>query len=321
MEIDSDRQRLISASAYNLTALAHELRLPRLNASVNPAEQWNALRQLAGTFCKAYPDAKMDVLHTNNNLSSVIFYQAGVQSTPHLRGSLQVRINETQHLFQRLEYAELGGVESGGRHVCVALLVELGTAVTSASDFSACCRPYPGLQANGDGYFYRQSNAVILVCVVDGLGHGEHAEIARQVAIHTLKESTNTRISDIFAQVHTALRKTRGAAMTLACVDLEAGVVEYGGVGNVELRLAPESSHFIPKAGVLGMGVFPRPVVARSEWQSDSMLVLYSDGISGRWSLADLRAVSQSSRMACHLLLRGYAKEKDDATVLVMRGG
>lgn len=322
MEISSNSQRLISFPAGNLNALRYQLD-NQFSSSVSNgiSVQKQHLLQLAEGFNATYPNAMLDVTYKDSTLESVIFYQVGGTSIPQMYSPLLARIRDAGELFQRLEFSELSGNQKihDGENYAV-LLAEFSDPEWYSSDISACSRPYPGLTANGDGFIYCQNGSRVLAGVVDGLGHGEAAEEAQRLALDTLQANSGAPLRELFSSVHRALRSTRGAAMTLAIVDSQAGCVECAGVGNVELRMTHRQANYLPTAGVLGMGTFKAPVERRSPWSNDSVLVMYSDGISGRWSMGELAQSSSSSRLMCHMLLRRYAKQNDDATVLVIRG-
>jgi hypothetical protein len=56
------------------------------------------------------------------------------------------------------------------------------------------------------------------------------------------------------------------------------------------------------------------------QWTRHSVIVMHSDGISGRWQLAGYSGlVGRRSSMIAAVLFRDWRKKTDDATVLVAR--
>ncbi len=328
MEIDSIQQQHTAYPTINLNAINHQLesvvnyQKPQLNLSVLLAEFF----ELTQDFLDIFPDAKLDMIRSTDS-TCFIFYQFHQQS--HHQHcpleELKQRVVAMASHWQILEIISLP-LNQINNAICnqhiTTMVAEISTQamLPSPSLVTAFTRPYPGLSANGDGFYYYHTNNEILACVIDGLGHGEPAEEAQRIALATVKQHRQEALNVILAHSHTALRKTRGVAMTLARISFDDNRITHAGIGNVELRLQPRQNHFIPKAGVLGMGQQPNIQVTHSPWNSDSLMVIYSDGVSGKYSLLPLQQHSLSSRFLSHFLVRGFERDNDDATVLIVRG-
>jgi hypothetical protein len=125
----------------------------------------------------------------------------------------------------------------------------------------------------------------------------------------------------MIAEMHVALHRSRGAALSLAVLDRSARTVRFCGVGNVDGRVATadENKHLVPQNGIVGHSM-PSARSADTPWPSNARLVLHSDGISSRW-----RADRYPGLLARHpallagVLFRDFARARDDATVLVLR--
>ncbi len=173
--------------------------------------------------------------------------------------------------------------------------------------------PKVGERANGDRPLFRVDEVQrALLAVIDGLGHGPDAAQAAKAATDYLESvRLDIALADLMRRLHDVLSGTRGAAGTV-CI-LRAGVLEACAVGNVELR----SDFRIPlvaSAGVLGVRVakFRTCEVAI---KGRSRFVLFSDGISSRTPLSDVRGLSPEA--ACQTIMRSYRRKEDDATILV----
>lgn len=179
---------------------------------------------------------------------------------------------------------------------------------------SHASRPKVGEVANGDAVLARHEGDRHLVAVVDGLGHGRGAEEASQRARQHLETvALDAGLREIMQSLHHALRSTRGAA-AMVCL-LRDGILEGCGVGNVELRVVGSALPVVLSPGILGstvrqFRVFGGPLGVRSR------MVLFSDGISARFSLDALRLVARED--ACHQIITKHGHAHDDATVMVV---
>jgi anti-sigma regulatory factor (Ser/Thr protein kinase) len=187
--------------------------------------------------------------------------------------------------------------------------------------YGAVTLPIPGEQVNGDGWSVRRAGNCVLFMVVDGLGHGPHAAEAAREA-----ESIVARISDftpasILQETHDALRKTRGAAMSVSVLDLDKQLLHFAGMGNVAAYIvSPSSSRTMPSHnGTLGHQVH-RIQQFTYPWNPDSILVMHSDGLNTRWNLNDYPGIwTKQPALIAGLLYRDAVRGRDDVTVLVAK--
>jgi len=187
--------------------------------------------------------------------------------------------------------------------------------------YSVNSRPCPGSPDNGDGYFVAEDPDGLLLAVVDGLGHSHEAAKASGKAVEYLSLNRKKDLAPLLAGLHGALRNTRGAAVTLVRVCLAGRKLLHAGVGNVETRIYPRSkSCLLPKPGIIGVGKLPGIKVSTIPWTGDSTLVIYTDGISGRWDLRETPELLQEHvTYLCHSIFHDYARPHDDATIVVAR--
>src|SRR5262249_10717237 len=85
---------------------------------------------------------------------------------------------------------------------------------------------------------------------------------------------------------HDALRSTRGAAVAVAHIDCESGVITFAGVGNIMGTVLADTGrrNMVSHNGTLGHAArtfsdFTYP------WTSTPLVVLNSDGLATLWSL------------------------------------
>ncbi|HEV7731979.1 MAG TPA: ATP-binding protein [Candidatus Binatia bacterium] len=185
----------------------------------------------------------------------------------------------------------------------------------------AVCTPYPGETACGDGWAMAPRTHGCLVAVVDGVGHGPIAADAATGALAILTARPAATPRDLLDDVHRALRGTRGAAMSVAELDLDAGVVRFAGIGNVAGAIVGPGRHraMVSHHGTLGHQV--RVVQEFSyPWGADDLLLLSSDGLQTRWSIDRYPGLAlRHPSVIAALLHRDFRRDRDDATVVVVR--
>lgn len=82
-------------------------------------------------------------------------------------------------------------------------------------------RPLAGMPVNGDAAWTWSRGPRLQVAVMDGLGHGHDAAAASREACRCLDARGGQGLAVLLRSLHEALRRTRGAALSLADADLE----------------------------------------------------------------------------------------------------
>lgn len=180
-----------------------------------------------------------------------------------------------------------------------------------------------GQEISGDRYLVKPLAHRVLVAVVDGIGHGEGAAAAAQVALDSLEFNATDSIISLFRLSHEALRKTRGAVMNVALFNSLDATMTWAGVGNVEGLLVranpdarPRKESLLLRAGVLG-GQLPALQASIVPIMPGDTLVFATDGIRSGF---DARVTShRSPKEIAAGILSNYSKGSDDALVLVAR--
>ncbi len=178
-------------------------------------------------------------------------------------------------------------------------------------------RPAEGETLCGDAYTIVPRGRVTLVALADGLGHGPHAARAAQAFCSHVEAAADRPLDAIMASADRAIAGTRGVAAALLRLD-PPGHFEFAGVGNVVLRvLCRTPIHPFSVAGTLGRGNARRARCERFPVERGDLLVMHTDGVSGRWELDGLRG-EPPDRLARELL-DVHGRSHDDATCLVVR--
>ncbi|MEX2355887.1 MAG: SpoIIE family protein phosphatase [Thermaerobacterales bacterium] len=184
-------------------------------------------------------------------------------------------------------------------------------------------RAYPGESQTGDDCLVLQSGERTLVAVVDGSGHGREAARSTGIAIAAIKTNASLPLVRLLELCHQALRPTHGAAVSLACLDLQRRLMTWAGVGDVEgklIRLQPDAAaqrqSLLLRNGVLGARLPPLRASVLGFSPGD-LLILATDGIDPEFA-AGLNAHDHPQHIADSILAR-YGRDNDDALVVAAR--
>ncbi len=181
----------------------------------------------------------------------------------------------------------------------------------------------PGQSQSGDRHLVQPYINGLLVAVVDGLGHGEQAAAAADLAVTTLIKHAHEPVIALVKRCHDALRETRGVVMSLASFNELDRVLTWMGIGNVEGLVlhaggSPHSRHeyLLLRGGVVG-GQLPSLLASIMPLMQGDTLVFTTDGIRGGFA-KDLSASDPPQGMADRIRAK-YSKGSDDALVFVAR--
>jgi phosphoserine phosphatase RsbX len=180
---------------------------------------------------------------------------------------------------------------------------------------------HEGEQRSGDVAVFAPSARGGLVAAIDGLGHGDAAADAAEAAAAILREHPDDPPQDVLARCHQALRRTRGAVMTLAWFDVEARRLQWTGVGNVEARLvrASAAERFaspVILGGVVGYNL-PQVRLGTVELELDDAVVMATDGVRADYSMSLAPGVP-AQELAERVLAR-HGRGTDDALAVAVR--
>jgi anti-sigma regulatory factor (Ser/Thr protein kinase) len=192
---------------------------------------------------------------------------------------------------------------------------------TTDDDLGVVCLALRGETECGDAWRIVVERQRISVLVVDGLGHGPDAAAAATAATTTFLQFANGPIEAAIVALDAAMHETRGAALSVVVIETALRRAKFSGTGNVDGRVLSggATEHLVPQNGIVGHGM-PTPRSINVAWPAGARLVLHSDGILPRW-----RAEAYEAQTAVHpallagLIYRDFARDRDDATVLVLR--
>lgn len=181
--------------------------------------------------------------------------------------------------------------------------------------------PIHGETANGDSWTVMENGEALTIAVVDGLGHGAAAATASSTGVRAFREHPHQTLDELLQTAHGAMRATRGAAIGIARIEPEAARLDFAGVGNIAGTIVTDdvSRRVISHNGIVGHEM--RKVQTFSyPWPAGALLVLYSDGLSGNWSLSNYPGlIARDPLMIAAVLFRDFCRGSDDATIVVAK--
>jgi anti-sigma regulatory factor (Ser/Thr protein kinase) len=195
----------------------------------------------------------------------------------------------------------------------------LDGGLPSSARFSVLSRPKFGETLSGDAYFIRHIHNGIFFSVIDALGHGSEANKTVMTALDILGNCFMDDLDDIAATCHRGLKYTRGVAIGMCRIRQQERIVEHLSIGNVELRIYQglEQRHTICFNGTLGMET-ERYHVTSYPYNAQTALVMFSDGISGKFQLSEFLLQKTPIEITSYIS-RNFSRDYDDATVLVLK--
>jgi anti-sigma regulatory factor (Ser/Thr protein kinase) len=235
------------------------------------------------------------------------------------RGSLGYGLGSVNRLMDEVDVCS--APNSGTKIIC-RKWIPLNTDRTTIQkwDVGAATRALHNSSANGDSFVIRQDGDALLVGLIDGLGHGELAQIAALAAQRYVRTHAELSLDAIFLGVGRACRATRGVVMTIARFH-SPSQMSFAAVGNIETRACcgGERSSFPITRGIVGAEI-SAVRVQDIKWKQEWILVLHSDGLHSRWQWSDFNSLAHKpAGEIARVLLTKLATGNDDATVLVVK--
>ncbi|WXG44577.1 MAG: ATP-binding protein [Promethearchaeati archaeon SRVP18_Atabeyarchaeia-1] len=178
-------------------------------------------------------------------------------------------------------------------------------------------RPALDQNTNGDDYLVKEWNGQTLLVVIDGLGHGEEAAVASTKARQYVLENHTRDVEQIVSSLHTHLRGTRGVVAGAVRIDRTAHRLIFCGIGNVDVSIVAEPPmHPTSLDGILGVNARK---IMKFGYTYDTLraVVLYSDGVSGRFSLSDYPLAYEQPQFVAERILDEWGNRNDDATIAI----
>ena len=183
-------------------------------------------------------------------------------------------------------------------------------------------RPLTGEPVSGDAFAVRDADGRRQVLMCDGLGHGGLAAAAAHAAVHAFAEAPAIPPDAVLELLHRRLNHTRGAAVAVAELDPDAGLVRYAGLGNITGTVLNPGGGRRGMVSLPGIAGHQRRQIRQYDYpiDPDGVVLLHSDGVVDRWSAADYPGLLGCSPVViAATVLRDAGTRRDDAGVLAAR--
>ncbi|XVU30348.1 ATP-binding SpoIIE family protein phosphatase [Actinoplanes sp. CA-054009] len=183
-------------------------------------------------------------------------------------------------------------------------------------------RPLTGEPVSGDAFAVRDAGGRRQILMCDGLGHGGLAAAASHEAVRIFLDAPADQPSGVVELLHRRLNHTRGAALAVAELDGEAGVVRYSGLGNISGTVFAPGGTRRGMVSLPGIAGHQRRQIRQYDYplEPGSAVIMHSDGVVDRWNQADYPGLlTHSPVVIAATVLRDAGVRRDDAGVIVAR--
>nr|WP_319393654.1 SpoIIE family protein phosphatase [uncultured Desulfobacter sp.] len=174
----------------------------------------------------------------------------------------------------------------------------------------------------GDIGFVKAYDNFCFLALVDVLGHGKHAAQVAQRSKDYLAQNYSEQLTEIIKGLHGCLRGTRGAVAAACRLDIDTGVLQYSGMGNIHLRLFGTSREtLVTKDGIVGY-MIPSPAQDQTRMKPGDILVMTSDGIKEHFDINAYPGLTTGrAKDICNNFISCLGKGSDDLSCIALRFG
>ncbi len=179
---------------------------------------------------------------------------------------------------------------------------------------------FRSMSESGDLFAIYENCTTCLLVLIDVLGHGSNARTVAVRAETWLNEHYTEPLSTMISGLHHCLVGTRGAVAAACRFEVDTGILQYAGEGNISLRVVGrQSTSLVVSDGVLGYGAL-HASVHEMKLYPGSMLIMHSDGVSTHFDILECPEIlhKPAGEIAEEILNR-FGMKDDDASCVVMK--
>ena len=177
-----------------------------------------------------------------------------------------------------------------------------------------------GISECGDVGIIREYDDRCFLALVDVLGHGAAARKVALLAEEYLDLHYQKELETVMAGLHEYLRGSRGAVVSLCCLDVQSGTLKHIGIGNITVRIfGARPMQFLSQGGIVGFGSI-NPCPKTVKLFPGDILLMHSDGIREHFDVTECaKSFAESAENIAAALMDGFRNENDDASCIVMK--
>jgi anti-sigma regulatory factor (Ser/Thr protein kinase) len=193
------------------------------------------------------------------------------------------------------------------------------TPLAVTAPYAGLVRPITGENECGDVFGAAEADGRLTGVLCDGLGHGPLAASAAREAVNAVLDDPQETPSTLLERAHRRIAHTRGGAVGIVAVAGQQ--VQFAGLGNIAATILVDGT----RKGMLsvpGIAGHQARAIRQFEYTAPpgAVIVLHSDGISGRWDPAAFPGLHQRDPLVIAAeLLANAGSHRDDAGVLVLK--
>lgn len=182
------------------------------------------------------------------------------------------------------------------------------------------CRALGGNLFCGDRALQWVTETATILCLVDGLGHGEQAEHAANQSLQYVASNLDRPLSEIIHGCNGAIRNTRGVAMGIVSIRRHDQIIEFAGVGNIHgAFLGKKTDRLFSIPGIVGGG-FGQLAIQTAPLVDEVTVAMFTDGVTND-AYGVLARLSGDYDLdgAASTIERECGKDSDDMGILLYR--
>ncbi|QDU78231.1 Stage II sporulation protein E (SpoIIE) [Bremerella volcania] len=188
-------------------------------------------------------------------------------------------------------------------------------------DTGSFVRTATGHFVGGDLAIVRSHDDYLFLALVDVLGHGPQAySTALELEEVILGWKDKFDILALMKALHNHQKQGRGAVISLCTIESDSGDVRYVGIGNATCRMMGEHPHhMLTREGVVGH-TLRTPTLERMTLDQHDILLLYSDGVSSHFELAEpCQLFFEPLNSVARRVVEQFGRDHDDASCIAVR--
>lgn len=172
----------------------------------------------------------------------------------------------------------------------------------------------------GDSGCHWTTPDTTMLCLVDGVGHGESAAYAASQSLMHVAENLDNTIEEIICGCDVFIRNTRGVAMGIAAIRHQKKIIEFAGVGNIHgMFSGSRASRLFSDPGIVGAG-FNKVNICIIDFADSAMVSMFTDGVTGdAYKIIEQLPDQHDLDYVASQIEQECGKDEDDVGMLLYR--